>query len=84
LPWPKRDRTRPRSYYRKALEINPHKPAHRVYQAELEMQQDRPAEAKKLLDEVLQSPLGKYDLPEEKRAKVLARQALREVTPKLK
>ncbi len=84
LPWPKRDRDKAAQYYRKALEINPHNLRTRVYLAELELSQDRPAEAKKWLDQVLQSAVGKYDPPEEKRAKVMARQALLQVNQKLR
>jgi tetratricopeptide (TPR) repeat protein len=84
LPWPKRDRDKAERYYRKALEINPHNLRSRVYLAELALDKDRPAEAKKMLDEVLQSPVGKYDPPEEKRAKVLARQTMRQVDQALR
>jgi tetratricopeptide (TPR) repeat protein len=79
LPWPKRDVKKAAEYFRKALAINPHNLRTRVYQAELELREDRPAEAKRLLEEVLRATPGKYDAPEERRAQVMARETLRKV-----
>jgi hypothetical protein len=45
---------------------------------------DHPAEAKKLLDEVAAAPTGKYDAAEEHRAKALGVGAMPEVLAKLK
>ena len=41
-------------------------------------------EAKRLLDEVAAAPLGRYDAPEERRAKALGAGLLPEVYAKLK
>lgn len=84
LPWPKRDVDKAAAYFRKALEINPHNLRTRVYQAQLELREDRPAEAKRLLDEVLAATPGKYDAPEERRAQVMARQTMRKVVDAMK
>jgi tetratricopeptide (TPR) repeat protein len=79
LPWPKHDEKKAIAYFRKTLEQNPDHLRVRVLWAELHLEEDRPAEAKRLLEEVLAAPGGKYDGPEEKRAKVLAEYALRKV-----
>jgi hypothetical protein len=50
-----------------------------VFLAELLLEEDEPQEARRLLDEVLRAPVGKYDVPEEKRSKVLAARALRKL-----
>jgi tetratricopeptide (TPR) repeat protein len=77
LPWPKYDEKKARANYARAIEINPSNLRARVFLAELMLEEDQPAEAKRLLEEVLKAPVGKYDAPEEKRAKVLAARALR-------
>jgi hypothetical protein len=84
LPWPKRDVKKAAAYFRRALEINPHNLRTRVFLAQLELREDRPAEAKRLLDEVLRATPGKYDAPEEKRAQVLAAQTMRKVVDAMK
>jgi tetratricopeptide (TPR) repeat protein len=71
LPWPKRDRKKAQEHLRRALEINPSALRARVYLASSYLDTDRPQEAKRLLDEVSGAPLGRYDAPEERRAKAI-------------
>lgn len=72
LPWPKRDRKKAEQHLRRALtEWNGSNLRARVYLADTLAHDDRGAEAKKLLDEVAAAPLGRYDAPEERRAKAL-------------
>jgi tetratricopeptide (TPR) repeat protein len=71
LPWPKRDRKKAEAFYRQAMVVNPANLRARVFLAELYLQMDRAADAKKLLDEVQAAPGNKYDPPEERRAKVM-------------
>ena len=84
LPWPKRDVKKAAEYFGKALEINPYNLRTRVFLAQLNLREDRPAEAKRLLEEVLQATPGKYDPPEEKRAQVLAGETMRKVVDAMK
>jgi tetratricopeptide (TPR) repeat protein len=84
LPWPKRDLKKAAEWFDKALAVNPYNLRTRVLRAQLELREDRPAEAKRLLDEVLAATPGKYDPPEEKRAKVLAANAMRKVVDAMK
>lgn len=83
LPWPKYDQKKARAHYAKALEINPANLRARVFLADLMLEEDQPHEAHRLLQEVLRAPVGKYDAPEEKRAKVLASRLLPKVQAKL-
>ena len=85
LPWPKRDRDAAALHLRRALEINPVSLRARVYLASSYLDQDRAAEAKRLLDEVAAAPAaGRYDPPEERRAKALATALLPQALAKLK
>jgi len=84
LPWPKRDVKKAAEWFDKALAINPHNLRTRVFMAQLNLREDRPAEAKRLLEEVLAATPGKYDPPEEKRAKVLAAETMRKVVDAMK
>jgi tetratricopeptide (TPR) repeat protein len=84
LPWPKRDVKKAAEWFDKALAVNPHNLRTRVFMAQLNLREDRPAEAKRLLDEVLAATPGKYDPPEEKRAKVLAGETMRKVVDAMK
>jgi tetratricopeptide (TPR) repeat protein len=84
LPWPKRDVKKAAEYFRKALEINPDNLRTRVMMAQLLLREDQPAQAKRLLEEVLGATPGKYDPPEEKRAKVLAGETMRKVVDAMK
>jgi tetratricopeptide (TPR) repeat protein len=84
LPWPKRDLKKAAEYFDKALAINPYNLRARVFKAQLELREDRPAEAKRLLDEVLAATPGKYDPPEERRAKLLAAEIMRKVVDAMK
>ena len=72
LPWPKRDRKRAEEHLRRALQINPAALRARVYLAVTYLDDDRAAEAKRLLEEVAAAPVGRYDAPEERRAKAIA------------
>ena len=71
-------------YFDKALAINPDNLRTRVYMAQLSLRKDRPAEAKRLLDEVLRATPGKYDAPEEKRAQIIAGETMRKVVDAMK
>jgi tetratricopeptide (TPR) repeat protein len=84
LPWPKRDLKKAAEYLNKGLVVNPYNLRARVFKAQLELREDRPAEAKRLLDEVLAATPGKYDPPEERRAKVLAGETMRKVVDAMK
>jgi tetratricopeptide (TPR) repeat protein len=72
LPWPKRDRKQAEDHLRRALQINPAALRARVYLASVYLESDRAPEAKQLLDEVAAAPVGRYDAPEERRAKAMA------------
>jgi hypothetical protein len=80
MPWPKYDEKKARAAYARAMQINPHNLRARVFLAELMLEEDQPAEARRLLEEVINAPVGKYDAPEEKRAKVLAARALKKAS----
>jgi hypothetical protein len=85
LPWPKRDRGEAEAHLRRAIEINPMSLRARVYLASSWLDQDRAAEAKRLLDEVAAAPAsGRYDPPEERRSKALGVGLLPQVVAKLK
>ncbi|MES1205845.1 MAG: TRAP transporter TatT component family protein [Pseudomonadota bacterium] len=72
LPWPKRDRKKAEDHLRKAMtHANGYNLRARVFLAETLAEDDRAAEAKRLLDEVAAAPVGRYDAPEERRAKAL-------------
>jgi hypothetical protein len=72
LPWPKRDRKQAEQHLRRVLtQVNPNSLRARVYLADTLAQDGRATEAKKLLDEVAAAPIGRYDAPEERRAKAL-------------
>ena len=85
LPWPKRDREAAEAHLRKAIEINPMNLRARVYLASTYIDQGRFVEAKRMLDEVASVPVsGRYDPPEERRAKALAAGLMPQVLAKLK
>jgi tetratricopeptide (TPR) repeat protein len=84
LPWPKRDVKKASQYFQQALQVNPNNLRTRVMMAELNLHEDRPAEAKRLLEEVLAAKPGKYDAPEEKRAQILAAETMRKVVDAMK
>ena len=69
IPWPKRDRKKAEESARRALQINPASLRARLYLARVYNDQDKPAEAKALLAEIAAAPVGRYDAPEERRAK---------------
>jgi len=60
-------------------QTNPHNLRARVYLADTLAHDKRAAEAKRLLEEVAAAPIGKYDAPEERRAKALATALLPDV-----
>jgi hypothetical protein len=84
LPWPKRDRKKAEEHLRRALQIGPDNLRARVYLAETLLNDDRAPEAKRLLDEVSAAQIGRYDAPEERRAKALAVGLAPQVAAKLK
>jgi hypothetical protein len=78
LPWPKRDVGASIDYLRKAVLVNPQNLRGRVFLAESLWARDDGTdrdEARRLLKEVVDAPSGRYDGPEELRAKELARAA---------
>ncbi|HET6284299.1 MAG TPA: hypothetical protein VFH73_25305 [Polyangia bacterium] len=84
LPWPKRDRAKAQQHMLHALAINPHSLRARVFLAGSLMNSDRPRDAKTLLDEVAGAPVGRYDAPEERRAKQLGAALMPQLLAKLK
>ncbi len=84
VPWPKRDRKQAEDHLRRALAINPAALRARVYLAISYMDSDRAPEAKHLLEEVAAAPVGRYDAPEERRAKAIGTGLLPEIYAKLK
>lgn len=85
LPWPKRDRKEAEAHLRKAIEINSMNLRARVFLASTYLDQDRFVEAKRMLDEVAGTPVsGRYDPPEERRAKALGAGLMPQVLAKLK
>jgi Tetratricopeptide repeat len=84
LPWPKRDRKQAEEHLRRALQINPASLRARVYLAIMCLDSDRAPEAKHLLEEVAAAPVGRYDAPEERRAKAIAVGLQPELATKLK
>ena len=80
LPWPKRDRKKAEQHLRKVLtQLNPHHLRARVFLADTLAHDNRAAEAKRLLEEVAAAPVGRYDAPEERRAKALGAALLPDV-----
>jgi hypothetical protein len=69
LPWPKRDRAKAAAKLRQALEINPANLRARLYQAQLALAEDHPADARALLDGIAAALVGRYDAPEERAVK---------------
>ena len=84
LPWPKRDRKKAQENLRAVLQQHPDNLRAKVFLALSLADDDHPADAKKLLEEVAAAPLGRYDAPEERRAKALATGAMHDVLAKLK
>ena len=84
LPWPKRDRKQAEEHLRRALQINPLALRARLYLGILYLESDRAREAKRVLDEVAAAPAGRYDAPEERRAKAMAAGLQPELASKLK
>ncbi len=85
LPWPKRDRKKAVENLRRTLtQYNPASLRARVFLAETLLHQDQAAEAKRLLDEVAAAPVGRYDAPEERRAKLMGAALLPEVLKELR
>ena len=84
LPWPKRDRKKAQQYEREAIQINPASLRARVYLASSLLDDGKPQEAKPLLDEVLAAPVGRYDAPEEKRAKAMGASLMSKVEDALR
>src|SRR5690606_8314092 len=75
LPWPKRDVEASITFLRKSIEVNPQNLRGRVYLADSLLKRDGDGdaeEAKKLVKEVLDAKVGRYDTAEEYRAKDLA------------
>jgi tetratricopeptide (TPR) repeat protein len=76
LPWPKHDAGKSEERLRAALKMNPANVRARVYLAELFRKEDRPEEARALLEQALAREPGAYDRPEEKRWQERARELL--------
>jgi tetratricopeptide (TPR) repeat protein len=73
LPWPKYDARKSEKWLRESIRVNPSNVRGRVFLAELYEKENRPEDARKLLEEALAHPPGAYDAPEERRAQALAR-----------
>ena len=84
LPWPKRDRKKAQEHLRRALQVNPNNLRAKVFLAASLMDDDHPADAKVLLEEVAAAPPGKNDAAEERRAKALGARAMTDVLAKLR
>jgi len=85
LPWPKRDREAAEAHFKRAIELNPPSLRARVYLASSYLDQGRAADAKRLLDEVGAAPVtGRYDPPEERRAKAIGAGLMSQVAAKLR
>jgi tetratricopeptide (TPR) repeat protein len=84
LPWPKRDRKKAEEHLKRALQIHPGSLRARVYLAISYLDDDRAPEAKPLLEEVMAAPIGRYDAPEERRAKAVAQGQMAQLYAKLK
>ena len=83
LPWPKRDRKKAQEHLRAVLQAHPDNLRARVFLAASLMEDDQPAEGKRLLDEVAAAQPGKYDAPEERRAKLLGARLMPALLAKL-
>jgi hypothetical protein len=80
LPWPKRDRKKAEQHLRRVLtQLYGDNLRARVYLADTLAHEDRAPEAKKLLEDVAAATPGRYDAPEERRAKALGAGLLRDV-----
>lgn len=80
IPWPLRNVDESIRMYRRSLELNPHDIRTRVWLAEALATKSRKAhreEIGQLLQEALEAPVGRYDLPEEVQAKALLPEVLR-------
>ncbi len=84
LPWPLRDAKRAAAHFRRVTDVNPYHLRARVYWADLQLDQDNPREAKRLLEEVAAAPGDKYDGPEERRAKLMAARLMPKIAAALK
>jgi hypothetical protein len=84
LPWPKRDREEAERHFKRAVEVNNFNLRARVYLASSYLDEDRAADAKRLLDEVAAAPGDRYDGPEERRAKAIGVGLMPRVTAKLR
>jgi tetratricopeptide (TPR) repeat protein len=84
LPWPKYDEKKATAAYQRALTINPHNVRAKVYWAELLLEEHHPEEARRLIDEVTAAQPGKYDAPEERRARALAPEVAVKIAAALK
>jgi tetratricopeptide (TPR) repeat protein len=69
MPWPKRDRRRAAEHLRHALALNPANLRAKLYLARLARDEDRLDEARSLLAQIAAAPVGRYDGPDERRAK---------------
>jgi hypothetical protein len=84
LPWPKRDREEAERHFKRAVEVNMFNLRARVYLASSYLDEDRAADAKRLLEEVAAAQAGRYDPPEERRAKAIGAGLMPHVAAKLK
>jgi len=85
LPWPKRDRAKAAEHLRKVIgQVFPNNLRARVFLADTLAQEGKPQEAKQLLDQVAAAPIGRYDAPEERRAKALGQGLTSSIAKKLK
>lgn len=76
LPWPKYDGKKARRSLEDALRKNPANVRAHVYLAELHEKENRPDEARAELEKAASAVPGRYDAPEERRWKEVARRRL--------
>jgi hypothetical protein len=83
LPWPKRDRKKAEEYLQRANSQAPPNLRAGVYLAEVYLDDDRASDAKHVLDSVAAATTGRYDAPEERRAKALGAGLMPQVLAKI-
>jgi tetratricopeptide (TPR) repeat protein len=76
LPWPKYDAGKSEKALQAALRMNPDNVRARVYLADLYEEEGHKPEARELLERAAAAEPGRYDAPEERRYKEVARRTL--------
>ena len=76
VPWPKYDARKSEKALRRAMEVNPANVRARVYLAELYVKENKPSQARSLLQDAVAQDPEAYDGPEERRMQARARELL--------